>query len=58
MMFKILFILLSYVYECFADMYVSTPCVCLVPKVFQKRASDLLGLELQKILSCHLGGGN
>ena len=38
-------------------MYVSVHCVCSTYGG-QKRASDLLGLELETVVSCHVGTGN
>lgn len=38
-------------------MYVYTVCVCSALR-FQKRVSDLLGLELQMIVGHHVGAGN
>ena len=47
-------------YEGFACMYVSTPACISVPGALgiQKRASDLLELELQMVVSLYVGAGN
>ena len=45
----------TFVYECFACMYVYTPQACLMLRG-QKRASDRLELELQ--MGVNMGAGN
>ena len=50
---------LFYVYECFAYVYVFVPCVHMPGALRdQKRALGPLELELQMIVSHHLGAGN
>lgn len=53
----ILFKLLFYVYKCFACV-----CICVLQACgahgSQKRASDLMELELQVVVSCHVGAGH
>lgn len=48
---------LFYVCECFACMYVSVPCLCLVPRRPEK-GSDQLELELWLAVSCLVDTGN
>ena len=42
---------------CFAYMYVGVPCVCLVP-ITARKLLDLLKLESQIAMSCHVCAGN
>lgn len=48
---------LFYVYGCFSCIYMCAPCKGLIYKG-QKREMDLLGLELQLVMSCHEGASN
>lgn len=48
----------SYMYECSFWLYVCAPHACLVPAEARNRASDPLELELQIVLSHHVGAGN
>jgi hypothetical protein len=51
--------LIYFVYQCFACMYVCIYGIC-EPGTHEglKRASDLLQLELQVVVGCHVGAGN
>lgn len=48
---------LFYLFGCFACMHVCIPLVCLVLRG-QKKASDSLALQLQKVVNYYVGSGN
>lgn len=39
-------------------MYVCTPCMCLKPTEVRRGHQIPLDLELQMVVSCHMGAGN
>jgi hypothetical protein len=47
-----------YIYECFAFMYVCVSCVWLVPMAVRRGHRNPLELELEMIVSHHVGAGN
>ena len=48
-----------YVYGCFVCIYVCIPHVCVEPACGVQRGElDPLELELQMVVSCHVGAGN
>lgn len=52
------FDILFYVFECSACMCIYAPCLGLVPKEGQMRPSEPPELELQMVVSRHVGAGN
>jgi hypothetical protein len=56
-MFSSILFLLSMFVDVFACLYACAPLACSA-RGGQKRASDLLGLELQPVVSCQVGTGN
>jgi formate hydrogenlyase subunit 4 len=53
-----LLIYLFYVYECFACISVCAPYACLVSMEIRREISDSLVLEVQIVVSNHVGAGN